>query len=133
MKFPVLSACAVILTACAGSNPARQSRGATPSRDSDLLTAQEFAGVKGSTLYDAVQQLRPAWIMRSQPNPVLQRTQGDVIIYVDGARYGAGIAALRMFTLNSVATAQYFSSTNATARFGPGHLLGAIEVTTVPN
>src|SRR5258708_1518324 len=133
MKFPALSACAVVLTACAGSNAAHQSRGAMPSRDSDLLRAEEFADVKGSTLYDAVQQLRPAWIMRTQPNPVLQRTQGDVIVYVDGARYGAGIGALRMFALNSVATAQYFSATSATARFGPGHLLGAIEVITVPN
>jgi hypothetical protein len=122
-----------MLTACAGSNAVRESRDATPSRDSDLLTAQEFANVNGSTLYDAVQQLRPAWIMRTQPNPVLQRTQGDVIVYIDGVRYGAGIAALRMFTLNSVASAQYFSPTSATARFGPGHLLGAIEVTTVPN
>ena|SRR2546425_1362760 len=132
MHFPIVTACVLTVAACAGT-AARQSRDATPSRDSDLLTAREFAGVNGSTLYDAVQQLRPAWVMRSQPNPVLQRTQGDIIVYVDGVRYGAGIGALRMFTLNSVATAQYFSPTSATARFGPGHLVGAIEVTTVPN
>src|SRR6266849_5488653 len=122
MNFPIVTACVLAVAACAGT-ATRQSRDAAPSRDSDLLTAQEFADVKGSTLYDAVQQLRPAWIMRSQPNPVLQRTQGDVIVYIDGVRYGAGIAALRMFTLNSVASAQYFSPTSATARFGPGHLL----------
>jgi len=38
-----------------------------------------------------------------------------------------------MFPIRSVASVRYFSPGNAEARFGPGHLLGAIEVITTPH
>jgi hypothetical protein len=130
MKFLIVTTCALLVSACAHST--RESRESTPSHDADLLTARELSGVSGSTVYDAVQQLRPTWIMRSRPNAVLRGRQGDLIIYVDGTRYGAGIDGLRTLPLRSVASVQYFSPGSAQARFGPGHLLGAIEVLTIP-
>jgi hypothetical protein len=129
MRVSVATALAVILVAC--SHGVRESPELAPSRDADYLTAADFAEVKGGTLYDAVQQLRPAWILRTRPNPVLP-TQSNVMIYIDGARYGAGIDGLRTLALSAIATVRYFSPVEATARFGPGHPLGAIEVTTVP-
>jgi hypothetical protein len=92
--------------------------------------AEELAGTNGSTAYDAVRQLRPAWIMRSRPTAVLQRNQAQLIVYVDGIRYAAGIESLRLLPLRSVASLRYFSPGSAEARFGSGHLLGAIEVLT---
>jgi hypothetical protein len=131
MRLPILTACALVLSACA-AHGTRELRDPTPSRDSELLTAEELSGVTGSTVYDAVRQLRPAWIMRSRPTAMLQRNQGDVIIYVDGTRYGAGVDGLRTLRLRAAASVRYFSPGSAEARFGPGHLLGAIEVITVP-
>ena len=130
MKFPILTACVLLLTACAGSNAARESRDAPPSHDSDVIMAEELAGTNGSTAYDAVRQLRPAWIMRSRPTAVMQRNQGQLLVYVDGMRYGAGIESLRLLPIRSVTSLRYFSPGSAEARFGPGHLLGAIEVIT---
>ena len=129
MRVSVATALAVMLVAC--SHGVRESPELAPSHDADFLTAANFVGVKGATLYDAVQQLRPTWILRSRPNPVLPN-QSNVMIYLDGARYGAGIDGLRLLALNAIATVRYYAPVEATARFGPGHLLGAIEVTTVP-
>jgi len=130
MKFPIVTACALTLTACAGSNAARESRDPAPSHDSDVIMAEELSGTNGSTAYDAVRQLRPAWIMRSRPTAVMQRNQSQVIVYVDGIRYAAGIESLRLLPLRSVGSLRYFSPGSAEARFGAGHLLGAIEVLT---
>jgi hypothetical protein len=129
MKFPIVTACVLSLTACAGSSAARE-RDPSPSHDSDVIMAEELAGTNGSTAYDAVRQLRPAWIMRSRPTAVLQRNQAQLIVYVDGIRYAAGIESLRLLPIRSVSSLRYFSPGNAEARFGPGHLLGAIEVIT---
>ncbi len=129
MRFAIVTASFFTLAACSG-NAARQSRDAAPSHDSDLIVAEELAITNGSTAYDAVRQLRPTWIMRSRPTAVLQRNQALLIVYVDGVRYAAGIESLRLLPLRSVASLRYFSPGNAEARFGAGHLLGAIEVLT---
>ena len=129
MKFPIVTACVLSLTACAGSNAARE-RDPSPSHDSDIILAEELAGTNGSTAYDAVRQLRPTWIMRSRPTALMQRNQAQLIVYVDGIRYAAGIESLRLVPLRSVASLRYFSPGNAEARFGAGHLVGAIEVLT---
>jgi len=129
MRFAIVTASFLTLAACSG-NAARQSRDAAPSRDSDLIVAEELAITNGSTAYDAVRQLRPTWIMRGRPTAVMQRNQALLIVYVDGVRYAAGIESLRLLPIRSVASLRYFSPGSAEARFGAGHLLGAIEVLT---
>jgi hypothetical protein len=129
MKFPLAAA---LLVSLGCSHATREPREAAPSRDSDLITAEELGGATGSTVYDAVRQLRPMWMMRSRPTAVLQRSQSQLIVYVDGIFHAAGIESLRTIPIRAVASVRYFSPGNAEARFGPGHLLGAIEVVTGP-
>jgi hypothetical protein len=50
-------------------------------------------------------------------------------VYVDGTRYG-NLESLRQIVPSGIFSVRYYSPSNAEARFGPGHLLGAIEVTT---
>lgn len=128
MRFPRLAACVLLIGAC--SHRTRETGQSIP-HDPELLTSEELANVKGSTVYDAVQELRPNWIMRSRPNPALPR-QTPLIVYVDGQRYGAGIDGLRTIPITAAVSVQYFSPTGAEGRFGPGHTLGAIEVVTKP-
>lgn len=128
MRFPLLACCVLLICAC--SHRTRESSDAPP-HDPELLTSEELANVKGSTVYDAVQELRPNWLMRSMPNPALPR-QTPLIVYVDGQRYGAGIEGLRTIPISAAVSVQYFSATGAQGRFGPGHSLGAIEVITKP-
>jgi len=127
MKFVTLFVAASVMGACA--HGAREPGNATP-HDPELITADEMAGINASTVYDAVQHLRPAWILRSRPNPALPNQ--FLIIYVDGQRYGSGIDGLRTLPIRSAYSVEFLSPTRAQARFGPGHSIGAIEVLTNP-
>lgn len=130
MRFAILVA-ATLLGACSSSNA---SRGAapTPNSDANLITADELARTTGSTVYDAVRQLRPNWEMRARPTAMVRQNQAQLIVYVDGSRYG-GFDSLRLLKWKSAAFVRYYSPGSAEAQFGPGHLLGAIEVKTIPN
>ena len=117
-----------MLTACSHSRgPAPSSSG--PRRDPDVITAEELGSTIASTVYEAVRVLRPAWMMRSRPTAIREQQQAQLIVYVDGIRYG-NLESLRQIVPSGVFTVRYYSPGNAEARFGPGHLLGAIEVTT---
>lgn len=121
----------LFVAACSSSNAAR-SESAAPSHDPDLITSDELARTTGSTVYDAVRQLRPNWELRARPTAMVQQNQAQLIVYVDGTRYG-GFDSLRQLKWRSVALVRYYSPGSAEAQFGPGHLLGAIEVKTVPH
>jgi hypothetical protein len=119
---------ATVLTSCGGG--ARSTNATNPRRDPDLITAEELATTTSSTLYDAVRALRPAWMLRTRPTALMQQNQSQVIVYVDGTRFG-NLESLRQITPQSAASVRFHSPGSAEARFGPGHLLGAIEVTTL--
>jgi hypothetical protein len=53
-------------------------------------------------------------------------------VYVDGSRYG-GFDSLRLLKWQSAAYVRYYSPGEAEAQFGPGHLVGAIEIKTLPH
>ena len=91
---------------------------------------EELSTTTSTTLYDAVRALRPAWMLRSRPTAVLQQQQAQLIVYVDGTRYGT-MESLRQLSTSGVVSVRFYSVGAAQARFGAGHLLGAIEVTTL--
>jgi hypothetical protein len=125
-------AATLLLGACSSSNASR-GESPTPNKDPDVITADELAKTSGgSTVYDAVRQLRPNWEMRARPTAVVRPNQSIFIVYVDGSRYG-GFDALRLVKWHSVAFVRYYSPGAAEAQFGPGHLAGAIEVKTLPH
>lgn len=125
-----VSLSALLLTACAsgGGGTAREP-GTSARRDANVITAEEIATITAQTLYDAVRNLRPQWMMRSRPTAMLQQNQGELIVYVDRTRFG-NMESLRQINPGSVQAVRYYSPSAAEGRFGPGHLLGAIEVTT---
>jgi hypothetical protein len=119
-------------SACSSSNASR-GESPTPNRDPDIITADELAKTSGgSTVYDAVRQLRPNWEMRARPAAAVRLNQPTFIVYVDGSRYG-GFDTLRLIKWKSVSFVRYYSPGAAEAEFGPGHLAGAIAVKTLPH
>lgn len=119
----------LVITLAACSRSGRHADPA-PRADPDLITAEEIAQTTATTLLDAVRALRPAWMLRSRPTAVMQQQQAQLIVYVDGTRFG-NMESLRQLMPSAVVFVRYFSPGAAQARFGPGHLLGAIEVTTL--
>ena len=98
-------------------------------RDPNAITAEEIATQPAQTLYDAVRALRPAWMMRGRPTALMPQNEGQLIVYVDGTRYGT-VESLRQLVPSVAMAVRYYSPSDAEARFGPGHLNGAIEVIT---
>jgi hypothetical protein len=111
--------------ACASRGGSERSP-AQPSHDANVIIEEEIRAASGSTLYDVIRSLRPAWLLA---RPTIVRSEGELVVYVDGIRFG-NAASLRQLSPNTVWSVRYYRTTEAQARFGPGHLQGAIEVTT---
>ncbi len=80
--------------------------------------------------YEIVRQLRPAWV-RARGSPSLQgRDQGFAVVYIDQSRFGM-VDSLRQIDPVAIAEIRYMNPSDATTRFGTGHMGGAILVTTV--
>jgi ABC-type phosphate transport system substrate-binding protein len=121
-----------LLTACGGgAGTAATAEATTPQRrDANVISEEELRAVTSSSVYDAIRRLRPAW--RLQPLPttaLLGQSEGQLMVYVDGARFG-NAESLRQMQPSGVLSIRFYSPSEAEARFGPGHLKGAIEVVT---
>jgi hypothetical protein len=95
---------------------------APPRRSSPVITAQEIAAASGSSAYDVVRQLRPAWFVTRGGN--------EPVAYVDGVRYGT-LDDLRNVAVDTIREIRWIDSRDATTRYGTGHQGGVIEVITV--
>lgn len=114
---------ATAMAACS-SNPS----GDTPSRQRDLITAEEIAAINVATAFDVVRQLRPEFL-RSRGTMSLRETGGEyAVVYMNGMRMG-GPEQLHQIRASDVETIRYISATDATTRWGTGHTGGVIEVT----
>lgn len=126
-----VSLSALLLTACA-SGTGGSSTGAPSTsgrRDADVITADEITVTSGQTVLDVVRTLRPAWLRRTRPVVLLDPTSVELLVYVDGARFG-DMESLRQIAPGTVQTIRYYSASAAQAKFGTGNIQGAIEVTT---
>lgn len=124
------------LTACGGGGTGAAAGAPTGAvaprpqrRDPSVILQEEIDSISSAqTLYDVVRALRPAWLRQQQPTAVMGQNAAMLVVYLDGSRFGDP-QSLRQIAARSVGAARYYSPTEAQARFGPGHLAGAIEVT----
>jgi hypothetical protein len=116
----LLLACTLLIGACGSS--VTQSRGSR-----DVLTAEEISRASGMTAYDVVQQLRPQFLRIRTGRSTQGSGEAEPVIYVDNIRSG-GLAALRNIRAESVEEIRYIGASDATTRFGTGHMAGAILV-----
>lgn len=130
---PIL-ALLVPLAACwdPGSGSPSRSR-PTPRTSTGVITPTELRDTGASDLYQAIQRLRPQWlVVRGRGSRGARGSPERLVIYLDGTRYGA-VGSLRQISPSAVAEIRYYSSSEATTRFGTGHTAGAIVVTTNAN
>jgi hypothetical protein len=116
----LLLICILLVGACGSSGT--QSRGSR-----DVLTAEEISRASGMTAYDVIQQLRPQFLRIRSGRSIQGSGQAEPVIYVDNIRSG-GLAALRSIRAESVEEIRYIGASDATTRFGTGHMAGAILV-----
>ncbi len=117
-------ALALLVAGCASTPSAESGR---LRRSANLITAEEIERASFTNLFDLVRALRPAWLQTRGPQSIQDPTAGEVVVYLDGTRLG-GPEQLRMLPAADVASLQYLNGIDAPARFGRGHLGGAILI-----
>ena len=86
-----------------------------------LLREQEIARADAGTVYEAIRQLRPSFLIATRGST------DELSVFVDGVRVG-GIDMLRSIPSTTVREARRLSPVEATHRFGPGNSAGAILI-----
>ena len=120
----------VLFARCGGARQGGQAPGEpAPLRSSDAVTLEELTRVASAgTLFEALHVLRPNWFQRT-PSTLRPDREGDIVVYLDQMRLG-GPESLRRIRLDTVTLVRHYSPSDAEARFGLGHLHGAIQVVT---
>lgn len=112
------AALVVALAACGPSGGSAPGRG-----NARLLTVDELGRASVNNVFDAVQRLRPAWLMPRYA----AGTRGYPTIYVGSQRYGE-VETLRTIETANVREVHYFDAVTASARFGRNVPFGVIQV-----
>ena len=113
-----------LFTAACSSSGQGSSRGG-----SGAITLEMINDLSSSApdAYSVVDRLRPQWL-RSRGAASLQNPRPEYpVVYLDGTRWGP-VESLREIHSNSVSEIRFISATQATNRFGTGHMAGAILV-----
>jgi hypothetical protein len=122
--------CVVVgLVAAALSDCATATQGGARPASRRILLADEMRSVAATDAYEAVQRLRPEWLRRRGQISIQDPTAGEVVVYLDGVRFG-GPRSLESLRAESVVQMEYLDASDATTRFGTGHGGGAILVRT---
>lgn len=115
---------ALFLAACAASTGTK-----SPRRSTDLITAEEIAASTARDAYEAIQLLRPEWLIpRGIASPNNPRSTIPAA-YLNSSRLG-DIENLRGINTLSIAEIRLLSPHDATTFLGTGHVGGAIMVKT---
>ena len=125
----------LVVTLAAGlgcATTAERSDGEYMSRD--VLTQEQIQEVRATNAYEVVERLKAHWLRSTTPtSPVNQeRRTMRVMVYLDGQRVGY-VDQLRRIEVAAIKYIQYYSPSEASARWGFGNAGGAILVVTQPS
>jgi hypothetical protein len=95
--------------------------------DQSLLTGAELDQQDWRNCYEAVETLRPFWLIKRGARDL--GDAGQIWVYEGNVRLG-GIEALRGINASNVAVMHFLSSSTANQRWGAGHEHGVILVET---
>jgi len=123
-RLRLVPAWAVIVlaaSACGGAIP-NGSPQLSPPPDRNLITPEELSQRRFSTVYAAIETLRPNWLTLRGPD-------GEVQVYLDEQHLG-NVRTLLTIPVPSVQSIRHLDGIAASARYGRDHEQGAILVFT---
>ncbi len=98
-------------------------------RDRARVTEEELMATHATTLYDALQQIRPEFL-RTRGISSIQNPKADIPrVFVDNVEMG-DVEFLKTLNIADVAEVQHLSAEQATTRWGTGYVGGALLVLT---
>lgn len=118
-----------IFAGCAGSGAGDTEAAPPQSGSRDVIVQEELAANSELSAFEVVRRLRPAWL-RYRGQSVLSSPEREGLrVYLDGSFYGDA-DALGQLQARNLEEIRFLDSRQATLRFGTGHTVGAILVTT---
>lgn len=142
MKSIIRTTLAVVVAMAAvqSAAEAQDTRKKAP-RNRDKIEAEELRALPSTNVYQLIKSKRAQWLntrgatnyatvsgMGLDGSTVTNAAEPEIVVYVDNARYGTQ-ESLRSLQTDDVEMIEYLNGTNATQRFGTGHLHGAIVIT----
>lgn len=118
-----LAFCLVVL-ACASGTPE-----AGPSRDRNLISAEEIAAEPVTSADELVRRLRPAWLRNRGPSSISGGAPSLPRVYIDEVPTG-GLEALQRISTQIIREIRFISGRDATTRWGLDHGGGVIMILT---
>jgi len=110
-----------------------QGQGSKPNYERDLITREEIRErvPAARDALQVIQQLRPHFLRERTTGSMAAGSQREPVqVYIDGVLSATRTAALREVRAELIIEIKYLSSTDATSRYGTGHMNGAILVAT---
>jgi hypothetical protein len=132
----------IIAAACASGGAGAPAASSTASANAPrrgnpaLITQEEIEAVHLETIYDVIERLRPNMLRTHGPmSRISGATPADagasashINVYLNGT-WIRDVSMLRSIQAASVKQVQYLNASDATTRFGTGHVGGAILIT----
>ena len=118
----VLASIAVLAFAAACATP-----GKAPASQHNVVTSEELARAGDVTLYEALGQLRPAFLRSRASLPGATSPATPIQVYIDGMRMGE-TDHLRQIVAKNVLEVRFLEPQQAIARFGGNNSGGALVV-----
>ena len=119
----------VVASACVSSGG-----GAVPIQNQNVISTEEITQSAAANAYDLIQRLRPNYLrtrgaVHGTPDKANKLEPVDVVVYLNDNRLGTS-DQLRQISTMDIREIRYFSSSEATTKWGTGHSAGAIQVVT---
>jgi hypothetical protein len=116
-----------VVSACASTSGSTSESG--PARNSDVITTDELAlpEIAGGDAYQAVQRLRPRFLISRGMTSANSPSAGAVHVSMDGAPLES-VDFLKRIRLATVKEIRYLNATDAAQRFGTAAGMGGVIV-----
>ena len=113
-----------------GRSPARDPlRTITGGRS--VITPEEVREASVDNAFDVVRLLRPEWLNTRPPERFGETEAKGSTVYLDDFRYG-DIDTLHSIHVSTISSIRFVPAPEATARWGPGNVMGVIQVIVLP-
>ncbi len=122
-KVLPIAGLAIVVVAAACTAMSSSSSGASR----NVISGDELSATNSQTAYEALQMVRPEWLTGRGPVSLTDATEARPNVYMYGSRVG-DLDYLRDVYVQDVAELRYWSTGEASARFGMGNPRGVIEI-----
>jgi hypothetical protein len=123
-RFQLFALAAVVACASSGSSNTTEAK---PAQDRNVITETELMSVPSSSLYDAVEKLRPNFLRSRGASSFSNQTAEFASVYVDEHPYGE-IGSLRTLVTGQIGMVRYYDAMAAQQKFGLTSGNGVISV-----